>query len=89
MASYWEHLDQLVSAETPFVVVTLVDVMASAPGTAGAKILVTEEGLKFGTIGGGSLEMKTLAEAKAMLADGGGGGARGAAAPGPGPRARP
>ena len=79
MAGYWEHLNQLVAAGTPFVVVTLVDVVASAPGTAGAKMLVTEAGLEFGTVGGGSLEIKTLAEAKAMLADGRGGEARGAA----------
>jgi xanthine dehydrogenase accessory factor len=72
MASYWEHLNRLVAAGKPFVAVTLVDVVASAPGTAGAKMLVTEEGLEFGTVGGGKLEMKALAEAKAMLAEGAG-----------------
>jgi xanthine dehydrogenase accessory factor len=71
MSGYWEHLHQLLSAGKPFVAVTLVDVVASAPGTPGAKMLVTEQGLEFGTIGGGSLEMKTLAEAQAMLAAGG------------------
>jgi xanthine dehydrogenase accessory factor len=68
MSSFWEHQQQLVAAGMPFVTVTLVDVVASAPATVGAKMLVTEEGLAWGTVGGGKLEMKALAEAKAMLA---------------------
>jgi xanthine dehydrogenase accessory factor len=68
MHGYWEHLQQLVAAGRPFVAVTLVDVVASAPAVAGAKMLVTEAGLHFGTIGGGKLELKALAEAGAMLA---------------------
>jgi xanthine dehydrogenase accessory factor len=90
MANYWEHLQQLVSEGNPFVAVTLVDVVASAPAPAGAKMLVTERGLQFGTIGGGKLELKALAEAQAMLAGGetrsaggGGCGADGAAEGGP------
>ena len=68
MQGYWEHLQQLVSAGKPFVTVTLVDVIASAPANVGAKMLVTPEGLFFGTVGGGKIEMKALAEAKSMLA---------------------
>ena len=68
MQGYWEHLQQLVSAGRPFVAVTLVDVVASAPANIGAKMLVTQEGLFFGTVGGGKIEMKSLAEARAMLA---------------------
>ena len=59
--------------------VTLVDVVASAPATVGAKMLVTEEGLHFGTIGGGRLELKALAEARGMLGAGGAGAGTGTA----------
>jgi xanthine dehydrogenase accessory factor len=79
MDGYWEHLQQLVSTGRAFVAVTLVDVVASAPAVVGAKMLVTEEGLFFGTVGGGKMELKALAEAKAMLAGGVAGGEDGAA----------
>jgi xanthine dehydrogenase accessory factor len=65
--AYWEHLQTLAAAGRPFVAVTLVDVIASAPANAGAKMLVTEEGLSFGSVGGGKMEMKAIAEAKAIL----------------------
>ena len=68
MNAYWEHLQKLVAAGRPFVAVTLVDVIASAPANAGAKMLVGEEGLVFGSVGGGKIEMKAIAEARAILA---------------------
>ena len=68
MQGYWEHLQKLVTAGRPFVAVTLVDVVASAPANVGSKMLVSQEGLFFGTVGGGKIEMKALAEAQSMLA---------------------
>jgi xanthine dehydrogenase accessory factor len=78
MQEFWEKLQQLVAGGRPFVTVTLVDVVASAPANVGSKMLVTIDGLFFGTVGGGKIEMKALAEAKAMLAGAhaGGGGTR-------------
>ncbi len=70
MQGYWEHLQKLVSDGSPFVAVTLVDVVASAPANAGSKMLVTGDGLFFGTVGGGKIEMKALAEARQMLGGG-------------------
>src|SRR4051812_9278098 len=67
MTGFWEHLQTLVTSGRPFVAVTLVDVVASAPANAGSKMLVTGDGLFYGTVGGGKIEMKSLAEARAML----------------------
>src|ERR1043165_6052830 len=55
------------AAETPLVAVTVVDTMGSAPQDRGAKMIVTAEGLRFGTVGGGKVETKAIAEAQAML----------------------
>ncbi len=63
---YWEHLQMLVESGQPFAAVTLVDVIASAPANAGSKMLVTGDGLFFGTVGGGKIELKALAEAKSL-----------------------
>lgn len=67
MHAYWEHLQQLVSSGRPFAAVTLVDVIASAPANAGSKMLATAEGLVYGTVGGGKIEMKALALARDLL----------------------
>src|SRR4051794_25100584 len=66
MQGFWEQLQLLVSSGRPFVTVTLVDVVASAPANVGSKMLVTPDGLFHGSVGGGKIEMKAIAEAKAM-----------------------
>lgn len=48
--------------------VTLVDVLLSAPQEVGAKLLVTSQGLYGGTIGGGKLEAAAIRESLSMLA---------------------
>jgi xanthine dehydrogenase accessory factor len=68
MQGYWEQLQVLLGRGEPFVSVTLVDVVASAPAEVGSKMLVTREGLFFGTVGGGKIELKALAEAREALA---------------------
>ncbi len=55
------------AAETPLVTVTVVDTMGSAPQDRGAKMIVTAEGLRHGTVGGGKIETKAIAEAQKML----------------------
>lgn len=57
----------LAEAATPFVLVTLVEATGSTPQDVGAKMIVTAEGLSAGTIGGGRVEAKALAEAQSML----------------------
>jgi xanthine dehydrogenase accessory factor len=49
---------------------TVVETSGSAPQIAGASALVTEEGLVSGTVGGGPVEAKTIAEAGAALKSG-------------------
>lgn len=50
-----------------FVLVTLVSSRGSAPQDPGAKIVVTIEGLKAGTIGGGKVEGAAIKKAQAIL----------------------
>lgn len=67
MLSIYEKINELLFSNVPFVMVTLVDVLGSSPQNAGSKMLVTQEGLYGGTIGGGKVEFKAINEAKALL----------------------
>ena len=67
MPTFFEALAELMAAETPLVTVTVVDTAGSVPQDRGAKMIVTREGLKFGTVGGGKVETKAIAEAQKML----------------------
>jgi xanthine dehydrogenase accessory factor len=68
MPTFFEQQSQLLEAGTPFVCVTLVDATGSTPQDRGSKMLVTEAGLHFGTIGGGKAEMHAISIAREMLA---------------------
>ncbi len=46
---------------------TIVEAVGSVPQDAGARMLVTAGGLHTGTVGGGKVEGKAIAEAQAML----------------------
>lgn len=67
MLFIYEKLNELLFSNIPFVMVTLVDVIGSSPQNAGSKMLVTQEGLYGGTIGGGKVEFKAINEAKDLL----------------------
>jgi xanthine dehydrogenase accessory factor len=67
MPTFFDAMSDLMAAETPFVAVTVVDTMGSAPQDRGAKMIVTSAGLHFGTVGGGKVETKAIAESQAML----------------------
>jgi len=67
MPTFFDALNDLMAAETPLVVVTVVDTMGSVPQDRGAKMIVTAEGLRFGTVGGGKVETKAIGEAQEML----------------------
>src|SRR5438128_1736038 len=45
----------------------IVATMGSVPQDRGAKMIVTRAGLQFGTVGGGKVETKAIAEAQKML----------------------
>jgi xanthine dehydrogenase accessory factor len=65
--TFFEALNDLMAADTPLVTVTVVDVTGSVPQDRGAKMIVTRDGLAFGTVGGGRVETKAIAEAQRML----------------------
>jgi xanthine dehydrogenase accessory factor len=51
--------------------VSVIAVRGSAPREPGARLIIAENGLYRGTIGGGALEWRAIAEAQAALARGG------------------
>jgi xanthine dehydrogenase accessory factor len=63
-----ERLAELSHSGTPFVCVTMVEAVGSTPQDAGSKMLVTADGLAFGTVGGGRVEAKAIGVAKGLLA---------------------
>lgn len=69
MTTFFEALNELAAAHVPFVAVTVVDTLGSTPQDRGAKMLVTAEGRRFGTVGGGKIEARCIAEAQNLLAD--------------------
>jgi xanthine dehydrogenase accessory factor len=64
-----ERLAELAASGAPFVSVTLVDVVGSAPSQSGSKMLVTATGLDTGTVGGGRVEAKAIEQAQRMLSE--------------------
>ncbi len=67
---YFERLSSLLQAGTPVVSVTLVDITGSAPQEQGARMLVTADGIAYGTVGGGKVEARAIEEARRLLTSG-------------------
>jgi xanthine dehydrogenase accessory factor len=67
--TFFEAQSDLLQEGIPFVAVTVVDTLGSTPQDRGSKMLVTSEGRRYGTVGGGRIEARAIEEAKAMLAD--------------------
>jgi xanthine dehydrogenase accessory factor len=67
MPTFLETLNELLARDEPLVSVTVVDTMGSVPQDRGAKMIVTRAGLHHGTVGGGKVETRALAEAQKML----------------------
>src|SRR5947209_13873170 len=68
MPTFFEALNELMATAVRLGGVTVVDTIGSVPQDRGAKMIVTAAGLKFGTVGGGKVETKAIAEAQQMLA---------------------
>lgn len=64
---YHRTLARLIDASSPFVVVTQTAIRGSAPQIAGAKAVVTSEGLECGTVGGGRIEAAAIRKARELL----------------------
>lgn len=71
--NFLTEFQALTARKIPFVVATLVHVQGEAPQNTGARIVVGENEILFGTIGGGKLENRVLQEARAHLSGAGGG----------------
>jgi len=67
--SYFDLCVELSVDGTPFVSVTFLAAQGSAPQDSGSKMIVTEDGLYWGTVGGGKIEARAIEEARALLGD--------------------
>lgn len=65
-----EQALQLRQAGTRFAFATVIEAAGSTPRHVGAKMIVTETGAVFGTIGGGNLETRIIDAARAAIASG-------------------
>jgi xanthine dehydrogenase accessory factor len=65
-----ELLNEAVGRGEPVVLCTVVNTKGSVPRHAGAKMLVYSDGRFAGTVGGGEVENRVLAEAMASFKDG-------------------
>lgn len=62
-----QRYTELAANGTPFVTATVVDTHGSTPQDAGSKMIVTADGLDFGTVGGGKVEARILEEARQLI----------------------
>jgi xanthine dehydrogenase accessory factor len=60
-------LQELLDSQTPFATITLLHIRGSAPQVAGAKAIVTANGIEAGTIGGGKIEGAAIQHAQMLL----------------------
>lgn len=70
MTPVWARLCDAVEAEGAAALVSIVAVSGSAPRDAGARMVLRPDGGFWGTVGGGELEWRLMAQALAMLASG-------------------
>ncbi len=66
----WKQISELLSEQQNVVYLKVVQHKGSSPGKQGFEMLVSENGLLSGTIGGGRTEFQLVEDAKKMLANG-------------------
>ncbi len=71
MKDWLQLLQEFRVEQRPCVLVTLMDVQGSAPGGVGAKMLVSQDGIVCGSIGGGAVELDAISRAVTLLRQGG------------------
>ncbi len=67
MIEHWQTAEELTEIGTAFVVVTLLSSRGHVPQELGAKAIITVEGLRQGTVGGGKVEAKAIGFARELL----------------------
>jgi xanthine dehydrogenase accessory factor len=70
MTDIYLKLAELQKANVPCVLCTVVQTQGSTPRKAGSKMIVLKDGSIFGTIGGGSVELAAITEAKDLFRSG-------------------
>ncbi|TAG09367.1 MAG: xanthine dehydrogenase accessory protein XdhC [Verrucomicrobia bacterium] len=64
---FWQHIADRRAENACFAIVTVVATRGSVPCEMGAKAIIAEDSLIFGTLGGGKVEALAIAEAVKML----------------------
>ncbi|AZZ36933.1 xanthine dehydrogenase accessory protein XdhC [Bdellovibrio sp. qaytius] len=67
MKTYWDVAFELQNTAQSFVVVTVIGSRGSAPQDAGAKAIIVESGLHWGTVGGGKVEARAILHGQEIL----------------------
>ncbi|MCB0348338.1 MAG: XdhC family protein [Bdellovibrionales bacterium] len=67
MKTFWTAAQELNETSTTFVAVTMLSNKGHAPQDPGAKMIVTKDGLHWGTVGGGKVEARCIVEASKLL----------------------
>jgi len=67
--SFWQHVADALANTDKLMLLLVVDSQGSSPGKAGDKIFLTDQGKRFGSIGGGTAEYKLLRLAETLLDD--------------------
>ena len=63
----WESIVEQQHRGAKCILVTILEVRGSVPGTLGAKALICDEGLVTGTLGGGRVEAMAISKAQELL----------------------
>lgn len=66
-SAYFTEIEKFRHSSTPFCLVTIVDGRGSLPQIIGAKAIFTKDGLCYGTVGGGKIEVKCQEMALELL----------------------
>lgn len=69
MKDFWSIASALDESAVPFVVITMIASRGHAPQDPGAKAIVTENGLHWGTVGGGKVEARVIEDSKKLLSE--------------------
>ncbi len=67
---FWQHLLLKLRDNQNVYILTVIESIGSSPGRKGFKMLVSEDGFIFGSIGGGVMEFSLVEEVKNLLQNG-------------------
>nr|BFF41539.1 XdhC/CoxI family protein [Tenacibaculum mesophilum] len=65
--TFWQQLHTKLQNKQKVYLLTVIENLGSSPGRKGFKMLITEDGFIFGSVGGGVMEFALVEEAKQLL----------------------